>query len=122
MDDLLTELFQYLKLLLGILLTAILLIVAMLCDALRRRLNRKLELEQHLKEAQLLDRFITDAVRAVEEESRMERKATSQEKEDKALELVHSEAKRKGLGNPIPSERLRSKIRAKVHELYNSQR
>jgi hypothetical protein len=123
MEEFLGTIRIYLLIGLGILLTTVLVIITILCDALRRYINRKFELDKRIREAELLDKIVTTAVRVVEEESYMRKKEklSSEAKENKALKIVLEESERKNLGNPIPEAILRRKIRAKVHELYHSE-
>ena len=109
-----------LKLALGIVGTTAVILVALFCNSLTKRLRQRLEIEEQVKKDDLLNTIVTDAVRTVEEEAKMAAKLTSKGKEDRAVEIVVEEAERKGLGNPIPEIVIRQKIRAKVNQIYNS--
>ena len=125
MDAILGELQRYLLIGLSLILGTALIMLALLCDFIRKKLRHTLELDRHIKETELLDMIVTNAVKAVEEAHMIDEKEKSKgmsstDKEDMAIEIIRREAARRGLGNPVPEDTLRDRVRAKVHELYHS--
>jgi len=124
-DSILAEIQRYLLIALSLILSTALIMIALLCDFIRKKLRQKLELDIHIKERELLDIIVTSAVSAVEEAHMIDEKEKSKgmsstQKEDMAIEIIRREAARRGLGNPIPIDELRNRVKAKVHELYHS--
>lgn len=125
MDTILAEIQRYLLIVLSLALATLLSVLVLICDFLRKKLRRRLEIDTHIKETELLDMIVTNAVKAIEEAHMIDEKEknkgmSSTEKEDMAIEIIRREAARRGLGNPVPIEILRNRVKAKVHELYHS--
>jgi len=80
-------------------------------------ISKKLDVEVNAKEWELIERIVEEAVRAVEEDSRME-SLSSEDKEELALARIRQSFKN-GFENPYGESMIRIKVRACVNRLYN---
>jgi len=80
-------------------------------------ISRKLDIEVSAKEWEIIDRFVEEAVRAVEEDSKV-KSLSSEEKEELALTRIKGSSV-KGFVGGFDESLLRTKVRACVNKLYN---
>ncbi|HGE72286.1 TPA: hypothetical protein ENX78_15710 [Candidatus Poribacteria bacterium] len=80
-------------------------------------ISKKLNVDVSAREWELIERIVEEAVRAVEEDSRM-RNLSSDDKEELALARIRQSFD-KGSVDPYEESIIRTKVRACVNRLYN---